>query len=255
MPNGGDLQGLIYVSDFCQNMLGGSGIWSTLFPRRTEVKSIVLNVKQTVVCVNWLGLNQRVSILVRGEFLSRSPVGSLTLYAGRFTTQLTPEQQNDRPRPKRFWTDVDQLTLVRSFSEHIRRSSVHAQSQEACPDTFAVTLPCTDAVGDKVIFRNADFAQSELRKMHIMSFSPSLEPGDLGTSGCKPKRAQLIRHHPEYGLEITQHGREKYPVDVMNITGTRTIVKVLWQDGRQTTELAKDLVPYLNLDEYDVCES
>ena len=118
-----DIGSRLTVGEVSGESLGSSsGIWASLFSaRRTPKQATVLNVKQTVVCVNWLAMNQK----------------------------LSPEQQQNQHRPKRFWSNVEDLTLVRSFSD-----SCHA-------------------VGDKVIFRHAELVTKhrlEIPRYGVESF-------------------------------------------------------------------------------------
>ncbi|EPQ29104.1 uncharacterized protein PFL1_03393 [Pseudozyma flocculosa PF-1] len=140
-------------------------VWESQFRSgRLPDEMTILDVRQTVLCVNWLAMNQT----------------------------LTPEEQERRPRPKRFWTtDIDRLTLVRSFADYCQ------------------------AVGDRVVFRNAD----------------------------------LARRH---GVEPTFHGPDSLPVEVCHVVHTSTKVQVVWQDGTRTEEDARCLLPYVNIDEYEV---
>ncbi|KAK0528112.1 hypothetical protein OC835_004767 [Tilletia horrida] len=137
--------------------------WPSLAPYVRRGPCNVVDVKQTVVCVNWLGMNQK----------------------------LTPEQQENCQRPKRYWTDLSQLTMVRNFASH------------------------THAIGDRVIPTNPDDFQ-------------------------------------KYGIRPSYHGPDRLEFTTMVVVATRSKVKVLWQDNKETTEMATDLIPYFNLDEYDV---
>ncbi|KAN0060251.1 hypothetical protein ACQY0O_007580 [Thecaphora frezii] len=84
-------------------------MWESQFPsHRIPSKMTIIDVRQTVLYVNWLAMNQT----------------------------LSPSEQDQRPRPKKYWTtDMDQLTLVRSFSDSCQ------------------------AVGDRVIFRSEALAK------------------------------------------------------------------------------------------------
>lgn len=58
------------------------------------------------------------------------------------------------------------------------------------------------------------------------------------------------------GLPVTRHGEEGVglgvvTVDTYLVTQTETELDVLWQDGVRETVLAKEVIPYLNPDEYD----
>ncbi|CBQ68201.1 conserved hypothetical protein [Sporisorium reilianum SRZ2] len=62
-------------------------------------------------------------------------------------------------------------------------------------------------------------------------------------------RTQALKD--KYGAKITYHGRQRHPVDVMLIVGTKTELDVLWQDGSRTKEQASDMIPHVNLDEHE----
>jgi len=55
---------------------------------------------------------------------------------------------------------------------------------------------------------------------------------------------------------FTTHGQETDPasalvVRTLVVKETRTTLDVLWQDGTRETLNSKELIPYLNPDEYD----
>jgi ubiquitin-conjugating enzyme E2 O len=57
-------------------------------------------------------------------------------------------------------------------------------------------------------------------------------------------------------LPVTKHGRASDPAGVIEVQTlvvkeTRTTVDVLWQDGTRETVNSKELIPYVNPDEYD----
>ncbi|KAE8264443.1 hypothetical protein A4X09_0g6965 [Tilletia walkeri] len=143
--------------------LGFVAAWPSLSPYVNKGPCHAIDVKQTVVCVNWLGMNQK----------------------------LTPEQQEHCPRPKRYWTDLNELIMVRNYASH------------------------THAIGNRVIPVNRDDFQ-------------------------------------KYGIRPSIHGPDKLELITMVVVSTRSKVKVLWQDNTQTTEPSTALIPYYNLDEYDV---
>lgn len=62
-------------------------------------------------------------------------------------------------------------------------------------------------------------------------------------------RTQALKD--KYGAKTTYHGRQRHPVDVMLIVGTKTELEVLWQDGTRTKEQASDMIPHVNLDEHE----
>jgi len=140
-----------------------SSAWPSLSPYVRRGPCNVVDVKQTVACVNWLGMNQK----------------------------LTPEEQENCPRPKRYWTDLQALTMVRNFASHAH------------------------AIGDRVV---------------------PVDQDDFEKHGIRP----------------SFHGPDNHKTTTMVVVATRSKVSVLWQDKQQTFEVATDLVPYLNLDEYDV---
>lgn len=129
--------------------------------------SQIIDVRQTVVCVNWLGINQK----------------------------LSPATQAFKPRPKRYFlgSDLSTLTLIR-------------KSEEA-----------SHVVGDRVISKFRD-ERSILKRFNIQNSS-------LG-------------------------GDEDEEVFI--VVKTFTKVETLWQDGSRSWEPSRDLIPYLNLDEFDV---
>lgn len=58
------------------------------------------------------------------------------------------------------------------------------------------------------------------------------------------------------GLPVTRHGEEGVgmgvlTIDTYQVLQTETTLNVLWQDGTRETVLARDVIPYLNPDEYD----
>ncbi|KAE8209671.1 hypothetical protein CF327_g6372 [Tilletia walkeri] len=64
--------------------------WPALSPYVNKGPCHVVDVKQTVVCVNWLGINQK----------------------------LTPEQQEHCSRPERYWTNLKELIMARNHASH-----------------------------------------------------------------------------------------------------------------------------------------
>ncbi|CAD6951998.1 unnamed protein product [Tilletia controversa] len=143
--------------------LSFSAAWPSLSPYVNKGPCHAVDVKQTVVCVNWLGMNQK----------------------------LTPEQQEHCPRPKRYWTDLAELTMARNYASY------------------------THAIGNRVIPIDRDDFQ-------------------------------------KYGIRPSFHGLDKMELITLVVVATRSKVRVLWQDNTQTTEPATGLIPYYNLDEYDV---
>lgn len=141
-----------------------NSLWMSVFNWEQEHSKRIVDVRQILVCVNWLAINQK----------------------------LTPAEQEGLKRPKRFWTDLDKLTNLGVLGDRAHLS------------------------GDKVVFRDP---------------STMIE---------------------KYGLEVTKHGVEGLEVSVMNVVATHTKLDLLWQDSATSTEAAKDLVPYVNLDEHDV---
>lgn len=68
-------------------------------------------------------------------------------------------------------------------------------------------------------------------------------------------RVQLKKKFVE-NLPRTKHGLEGHATGVIfvqtfMVTETETILDVLWQDGTKETLKAKEVIPYLNPDEYD----
>ncbi|KAJ7293424.1 hypothetical protein C8J57DRAFT_1551895 [Mycena rebaudengoi] len=63
-----------------------------------------------------------------------------------------------------------------------------------------------------------------------------------------------LRNAHESKVPGTTHGPDndkKVVVKTFSVTETQTILDVLWQDGIKETLLSKELIPYLNPDEYD----
>lgn len=56
---------------------------------------------------------------------------------------------------------------------------------------------------------------------------------------------------PVVSFETGVEGNGKIDSRTLCVQETRTTVVVLWQDGSRETLLSTDLIPYLNIDEYD----
>lgn len=56
---------------------------------------------------------------------------------------------------------------------------------------------------------------------------------------------------PIVSFESGMEGNCKIDSRTLCVQGTRTTVVVLWQDGSRETLPSTDLIPYLNVDEYD----
>lgn len=124
----------------------------------------IIDVRQTVVCINWLGMNQKLDMAT----------------------------QAFKPRPKRYYTgkEISNLLLVRNSD-----------------DSFQI--------GDRVVSRFAN--ERSLSNL--------------------------------FGFKKTEESNEE---DTFQILRTSSNVEILWQNGSKSTEFSKDLIPYLNLDEFDV---
>lgn len=77
-------------------------------------------------------------------------------------------------------------------------------------------------------------------------------------SDCEVRVGDRVRLKPTAQVEapVTRHGRPEGDDGICNIrtllvVETQTSVDILWQDGTEETTAAKDVVPYLNPDEYD----
>jgi ubiquitin-conjugating enzyme E2 O len=55
----------------------------------------------------------------------------------------------------------------------------------------------------------------------------------------------------EHGLVPTIHANGKIKVGAMIVRETQTSVVVKWQDDSVTTERTTELLPHINIDEYD----
>ncbi len=115
-------------------------------------------------------------------------------------------------------------------------------------------------------------------KFHVIPFYKQLDSGEA-EQRRRPKRfwagqdlaaltlirgcADLEMHvgdrvhlKDDRDLPVTRHGEEGVgqgvlTVDTYQVSQTETTVSVLWQDGTKETVLARDVIPYLNPDEYD----
>lgn len=94
-------------------------------------------------------------------------------------------------------------------------------------------------VGTKVCFRSPELEQREFPPSLIFLFEFLL--ADETRSALKQ----------EYGLVPTVHAHGKITVGAMIVRETRTSVVVLWQDGEVKKERTTELLPYINIDEYD----
>lgn len=59
------------------------------------------------------------------------------------------------------------------------------------------------------------------------------------------------RFRTEHGLVPTVHAHGKISVGAMIVRETATSVVVLWQDGTVKKERTTELLPHINIDEYD----
>ncbi|WVR08883.1 hypothetical protein IAU60_005942 [Kwoniella sp. DSM 27419] len=74
-----------------------------------------------------------------------------------------------------------------------------------------------------------------------------LHPAQVGSS--------VLFSHPEdekrFGVKPTQHAGGDVSFTTLVITESRTRLSLLWQKGQMTEEMASDLVPYRNIDDYE----
>jgi hypothetical protein len=75
-----------------------------------------------------------------------------------------------------------------------------------------------------------------------------------GLSDLEMRVGDRVTFKDESKVPGTTHGPDndkKVVVKTFSVTETQTILDVLWQDGIKETLLSKELIPYLNPDEYD----
>ena len=76
---------------------------------------VILDAEQTVVAVNWFALNQ--TVRDRHSYFRRQVAAEPDAYPDLY--QLPRSRHDQRPRPKRFWTDLENLSLVRAAADHM----------------------------------------------------------------------------------------------------------------------------------------
>lgn len=77
-----------------------------------------------------------------------------------------------------------------------------------------------------------------------------------GRSDLEMRVGDRVRLKNNVGVPSTSHGTESQDGGVINVQTfmvieTETNLNILWQDGTEETMMAKEVIPYLNPDEYD----
>jgi len=102
-------------------------------------------------------------------------------------------------------------------------------------------------VGTKVCFRSAEVGRRE----PLPSLLLCLRFLGIFLTDASQQSYIFVAYLVEHGLVPTVHAHGKISVGAMVVRETRTSVVVLWQDGNVKTERTTDLLPHINIDEYD----
>ncbi|GAA5892596.1 ubiquitin-conjugating enzyme E2 [Sporobolomyces salmoneus] len=167
------------VQDMLMERTGG---FLSNFLGTNDVKNI-LDIKQLSVMVNWL---------------CRNPLSTSTT-------------DSDWQRPKRYWTDLDQLKLVRATADHLR--TIHdklvprnpSQFPSPTPSRHLSTFPRAFQIYTvrnarstlKILWQDGTVSSgpsSSFEQVHVMDDETEVFPGDLGMfSGVQPAKCGVVQ--------------------------------------------------------------